>query len=102
MREAMSDDRKLFENRMTPEILLGKQQDFPAGEYGPTDEGALSFAVGHDSRNGKVVIDFGSPVHWMALDADQARHFAQLLMNHAEATRTTPLARSIKKALSVG
>ena len=102
MAKAVEQDRERMRELFTPEITLGKQEDFPAGAYGPMDEGALAFAVGHDERNGKVVIDFGSAVHWLALDADQARHLAQLILNHADATRTVPVAKAIRAAIGAG
>lgn len=87
--------------QMTPEVQLGAQHDFPAGQYGPTDEGALRFAVGHDKTNGRVVMEFGSPVAFMAMEPDQARHLANLLLTHAGLISPTPgdLMRAIKSAL---
>lgn len=98
MREREEDLRANIE-RMIPKVKLGAQQDFPEGRYGPTDEGSLSFAVGHDERNGKVIVDFGSPVNWLALDAAQAKHLAQLLINHAEAASVSNRGEAIRRAL---
>lgn len=54
--------------RLGPMSALGKLNDHPAGMYGPEDEGATQFAVGSDHQNEKVILDFGSPVKWMAMD----------------------------------
>lgn len=70
---------------------LGKQNDYPAGMYGKHDEGALAFAVGHDEENEKVLVDFGSPVQSMAMDPQQAIHFAQTLIRKARAATKKPL-----------
>lgn len=102
MLEERRKDAEGFEQRMVPEVQFGLQHDFPAGRYGPTDEGALALAVGHDERNRKVVIDFGSSVTWLAMDPDQALHLASMLTAHAEAARGSELAVAIREALKEG
>lgn len=101
MAEARREDLQRFTEKMTPHIELGKQHDFPQGAYGPSDEGALAFAVGHDTDNRRVVVDFGSPVQWFALEPAQARHLAELLRTHADACGDiTPLRDAISAALA--
>ena len=48
----------------------------------PHDEGALTFAVG--VRDGKVTVEFGSPVKWFGMTASQARQLADLLIARAD------------------
>lgn len=45
------------------------------------DEGAIQFAIGE--QDGKVVIDFGTPVHWLAMSPQQAADFASTLLKRA-------------------
>ena len=54
---------------------------FPEGQLSKLDEGAIQFAVG--SHDGKVIIDFGSPVRWMGMTAQQAADLASDLMKWA-------------------
>ena len=62
-------------------MKLGATGRFPHGRYQPDDEGELRFVVG--STPGKVRIDFGKPIEWLAMPPDKAREFAQALMRHA-------------------
>lgn len=50
-------------------------------KIGPTDEGELKFAV--FATDGKVVIDFNSPVHWIGMNKEQAQELAGLLIKYA-------------------
>ena len=61
--------------------LLGATRQFPQGKLAPSDEGELKFAVG--AKDGKVVIEFGKPVAWMGMDAEQAISLAELLIEKA-------------------
>lgn len=53
----------------------------PEGKLTPADEGALQFAIGE--ANGKVVIDFGTAVHWFAMSPQQAADLASSLLSKA-------------------
>ena len=61
---------------------LGKTGEHPRGLLTPTDEGGIRFAVG--SKNGVVVIDFGTPVAWVGMPPGQARALAESLVRHAD------------------
>lgn len=61
---------------------LGATGQFPGGKLNRHDEGALRFAVG--SRGGKVVLDFGTPVNWMAMEPQDAERLAAALLCHAK------------------
>lgn len=67
---------KLLENR------LGKTGEHPRGRLTPTDEGGIRIAVG--SKNGAVVIDFGTPVAWIGFSPQEARQIAESLVKHAD------------------
>lgn len=54
---------------------------YPEGKLTEADEGAIQFAIGE--QNGKVVIDFGTSVHWLGLTAQQAADLASDLMKWA-------------------
>ncbi len=53
----------------------------PEGKLTQHDEGELQYAVG--VRDGKIVVEFGSPVHWFGMTPAQAQDFAELLLTKA-------------------
>lgn len=55
---------------------------FPEGKLTGNDEGAIQFAMGE--ANGKVVIDFGTQVHWLGMTPQQAAEFASALLKKAK------------------
>lgn len=57
--------------------------DYPHGKLNPSDEGSIQFAIGE--KDGKVVLDFGSPVAWIGVTPQQAMDIAAGLMKHARA-----------------
>lgn len=61
---------------------LGATGDYPEGKLGPNDEGALQFAITH--YQGKVVVNFNTPVSWFGMAPADARHLAELLNQHAD------------------
>lgn len=64
---------------------VGPTGQFPEGKMSKHDEGEIIFAVGHP--NGKVVIDFGSPVAWVGMNPQQAIAVANSLITHAKKAR---------------
>lgn len=86
-----SDEPERFEqiqkrNRLMRDLLdttgfRGATGEFPEGKLTKQDEGAIQFAVG--SKDGKVVIDFGTPVHWLGMTPQQAADLASSLLNKA-------------------
>lgn len=61
--------------------FVGAVGQHSQGKLTPQDEGDIQFRVG--SENGKVVLDFGTPVHWVGMDAQQAADLASSLMKWA-------------------
>ena len=59
----------------------GALGDFPEGQLTKMDEGAIQFAIGE--KDGKVVIDFGTPVAWVGMTPQQAADFASTLLKRA-------------------
>lgn len=54
---------------------------YPEGKLTSFDEGSIQFAVG--GQDGKVVMDFGTPVRWMGMTPQQAADLASQLMKWA-------------------
>ena len=61
---------------------LGATGKFPGGKLVPHDEGEIAFAVTH--KSGKVIIEFGTEVHWVGMTPDQAKGLAESLIKHAD------------------
>jgi hypothetical protein len=79
-------ERKIARNKLMRDLLSttgfkGALGDFPEGQLTKTDEGAIQFAIGE--KDGKVVIDFGTAVHWVGMRPQQAAEFASLLLKRA-------------------
>lgn len=61
--------------------LIGPTGTHPEGQLSPRDEGAIHFAVG--VRDGKVCLDFGTPVAWLGMNPGDALQLAQSLIEQA-------------------
>ena len=61
--------------------FVGAVGSYPDGHLTKQDEGSIQFAVG--ARDGKVVIDYGTPVAWVGMTAQQAADLASDLMKWA-------------------
>ena len=72
---------KLMRDLLSTTGFKGALGEFPEGKLTKTDEGAIQFAIGE--KDGKVVIDFGTPVHWVGMTPQQAAEFASLLLKRA-------------------
>lgn len=55
--------------------------DYPNGQLGQADEGSIQFAIGE--QDGKVIIDFGTPIHWLGMTPQQAAELASTLLQRA-------------------
>lgn len=64
---------------------LGPTGDFPKGKIRHDDEGGIAVAIGHD--NGKVFIDYGAAITWVAFDPHEAEDFAKMIQAHAMLAR---------------
>lgn len=54
---------------------------FPAGKLTKQDEGAIQFALGE--KDGKVVLDFGTPVAWIGMRPQEAADIGAALIKWA-------------------
>lgn len=61
--------------------FIGAVGQHSQGKLTKKDEGDIQFRVG--SENNKVVLDFGTPVHWVGMDAQQAADLASSLLKWA-------------------
>lgn len=80
-------ERKIARNKLMRDLLgsaanfRGALGAFPEGQLTKTDEGSIQFAIGE--KDGKVVLDFGTPVHWVGMSPQQAADLASLLIKRA-------------------
>jgi hypothetical protein len=84
MHHGSEKDEKLSEimaQLTTEKGELGATGEFPGGKLAPTDEGEIAFAVG--SHEGKVILEFGTPVVWLGMSPKQARELADSLRRRA-------------------
>lgn len=79
--EAIQSRNKLMRDLLNTTGFRGALGDFPMGQLTKSDEGAIQFAVGH--KDGKVVLDFGTPVHWVGMSPQQAADLASSLLSKA-------------------
>lgn len=62
---------------------LGATGRYPEGKLSKHDEGEIAFAVAADPKHGKVLIDFGKPVAFLGMNADQAIALGEMLIAKA-------------------
>ncbi|MGI9485487.1 MAG: hypothetical protein ACR2RF_06310 [Geminicoccaceae bacterium] len=60
---------------------IGATGEFPEGELAPSDEGGIQFAIG--AKDGKVVLEFNTPVAWFGMTPEQATKLAESLIEKA-------------------
>lgn len=63
-------------------LQVGPTGEFPEGKLDGADRGALQIAI--TAREGRVLIEFGTDVDWLAMSGDQARAIALLLGTNAK------------------
>jgi hypothetical protein len=66
----------------------GATGKFPEGKLRADDQGELYVAM--SIRNGKVFLDFGAPVAWLAMNADDADKFGRALIDKAKQVSKGP------------
>jgi hypothetical protein len=62
---------------------LGATGKYPQGKLNDDDEGELCIAVAADKAKQVVVVDFGKPVHWLAMPKANIIEFANILIAKA-------------------
>jgi hypothetical protein len=74
--------RELFDTAK----FRGALGEFPEGKVSATDEGTIQFGIG--VKDGKVILDFGTPVAWIGMNPQDAADLASTLLKRArEAAR---------------
>jgi hypothetical protein len=68
---------------------LGATGRYPSGSCRPDDLGEIRLAVTASREAGRIVIDFGKPVTWVALTAEDAEGFIEVLRAKVRALRGT-------------
>ena len=63
---------------------LGATGAYPQGRLGPHDQGEIKCAIAADPTVGRVRIEFGKPVAWLALTPEQAIGLAEKLIDKAK------------------
>lgn len=61
--------------------LIGATGEHPEGNLSQHDEGGIQFAVG--VKDGKVCLDFGTPVAWLGMNPGDALALAASLIENA-------------------
>lgn len=61
---------------------LGPTGEYPDGVLKEDDDGELKMAIGN--KDGRVFMDFGKQVTWIAFEPAGARELAKLLEEHAD------------------
>ena len=62
---------------------LGATGQFPRGKIDRLDEGQIKFAIAADTTTKTVLVNFGKPVVWLGMTADEAIDVAQSIINKA-------------------
>ena len=72
------------ESQAPDELGLGGTGKFPKGKLNEDDQGELKIAMGINREHKKIMIDFGKEIAWMGLEAEEARAFAEGLIDAAD------------------
>lgn len=80
-----SDEADKIMQKIVKDMDLGATGKFPEGKLTDSDEGEIKVAIG--SKDGKVVINFGTQVVWVGLNPEQAHNLAQSLLEKANEIR---------------
>jgi len=81
IRKMMEDLGLQKQETKSPIDELGPLGTFPDGKIASNDEGAI--AIGITTLHGRIVIDFGKPIHCIGFSKDEAVNLANLLFERA-------------------
>lgn len=73
--------KETFKKLLDSTAFRGALGDFPEGQISKADEGAIQFAIG--VKDGKVILDFGTPTAWVGMNPQQAADLASTLLKRA-------------------
>ena len=79
--EKFTDRNKLMRDLLVTTGFKGALGEFPKGKLNKDDEGAIQFAIG--AEGDKVILDFGTSVHWVGMTPQEAADLGSLLLKRA-------------------
>lgn len=79
--ETFKSRQELMRELLDTTSFRGALGTFPEGQITQKDEGAIQFAIG--AKGDKVIIDFGTSVHWVGMTAQEAADLASSLLAKA-------------------
>jgi len=74
------DDEML---KFAKENMLGATGQFPRGKINRLDEGQIKFAMAADHETETILINFGKPIAWLGMTADEAIDISNALRDKA-------------------
>lgn len=77
--------------RFEDQVNERAKRTYSQGRVSATDEGDLAMAIATDHAHKRIVMDFGKPVTWVAMTADDAVAFAQQLLSRAKEISDKPI-----------
>ncbi len=86
-----SDEESELIKRFREQVAGRAKRAYSEGRIAATDEGDLAAAISTDHAHGKIVLDFGKSVTWLAMTPKEAFSVAQELIKRAREISTEPL-----------
>lgn len=90
--EALGDNFRQQMEIEAQRMELGSTGRHPSGSVHASDEGEIRMGVASDENTGKVMLNFGKPIVWLAFNPDEAIGLAQALIQHARKVAKEPIA----------
>ena len=90
-----SDEESQLIKRFIEQAEGRAKRAYSEGRIHATDEGDLSCAITTDHTHGKILMDFGKPVTWLAMTPKDAFAWAQELIKRAREISKEPLVLEI-------
>ena len=85
-----SDVEKDLIQRFTEQIKGRAKRAYSQGRLNGDDLGDLAAVITTDADKEKIILDFGKPVTWLAMNADDAISLAQELIRRARTISKKP------------
>lgn len=85
-----------LDEQMKAETLrehFGATGRYPEGSLGSHDQGGLQFGITYDAEKRRVIVNFGTPVSWLGMNASHARDLGYALIRHASRLTSRPSGR---------
>jgi len=88
-RQNDAETKKLME-RFTAQIEHRAKREYSQGRLNANDDGDLAVVISTDYQNKRIVLDFGKPVTWLGMNADDAMSLAQQIFDRAHQISDKP------------